>query len=78
MNYHNLRKIVGTQFDCISENYLENSELNCSTAKRIEIPTYYSIFLEILNFAFLSEIGHRSFCVEFSCLISQLRILEKS
>ena len=34
MNYRNLRKIVCPQFDCISENYLENSELNCSTSQK--------------------------------------------
>ena len=33
MNYRNLGKIVWTQFYCIRENYLKNSELNCSTAQ---------------------------------------------
>ena len=43
-----------------------------------EIPTLRSIFFEILKFVFLSKVAHRSFCVKFSGLISELRILEKS
>ena len=30
---------------------------------------YY--FFEIMKFVFLSEVAHRSFCVKFSCLISE-------
>ena len=58
---------------------LENAELNCFTAKRIwNIPTLHSKFLEILKFLFLSKVAHMSFCVKFSGLISQFKILEKS
>ena len=60
----------------------ENSELNCSTAKRIWNPELHSKFFEILKFMLLkiepdlrlSEVGHMSFCMKFSGLI----ILEKS
>ena len=37
----------------------------------------YSMFFEILKFVLLSEVASRSFCVEFSGLISEIRILEK-
>ena len=32
LNYRNLQKIARTQLHCLSKNYLENSELNCSNA----------------------------------------------
>ena len=35
-----LWKLVWTQFDCISENNLENSELNSSTAERSWNPDF--------------------------------------
>ena len=41
--------------------------------KEFEIPTF-----EILKFVVLFEAAHRSFCVKFSGLLSELRILEKS
>ena len=54
----------------------------CSTVldciKKYEIPTLHSIVFELLKFVFLSEVAHRSFCVKFSGLLSELRILEKS
>ena len=37
MNYHNLRKIVCTQFDWISENYLENSALTANKSPAVYI-----------------------------------------
>ena len=74
------RRIISLSF--------ENTELNCSTAKRIEISTLHSKFLEILKFVFLFEVAHMqepimgswqtSFWVKFSGLISQLKILQKS
>ena len=36
--------------------------------KEFEIPTLRSKFFEVLNFVFLSEIAHKSFCVKFSGL----------
>ena len=45
--------------------------------KEFEIPTLRSKFFEILEFVFLSEVSHRSFCVKFSGVISKLKILEK-
>ena len=35
-----------------------------------------SIFVKILKIVFLSEVAHESFCVKFSGLISELRILK--
>ena len=50
-NYRNFRKIVWNDLDCISENWIKNSELNCSTAYRFEIPTLHKkSFLEIRFF----------------------------
>ena len=70
--------VVWTQFNCVSKNYIKKSELNIVLLhKEFEFPTLHSIFSEILKFMSSSEVAHRSFCIKFSGLISELRILEK-
>ena len=46
--------------------------------KEFEVLTLHSKCFKILKFVFLSEVMHMSFCVKFSGLINQFRILEKS
>ena len=46
--------------------------------KNLKSPLDIAIFFEILKLAFLSGVAHKSFCVKFSGLIRNLKILEKS
>ena len=62
----------------VSNCLLKMVNLTVLLHKEFEIPTLRSKFFEILNFVFLSEVAHKSFCVKFSGLISKLKILDKS